>query len=75
MPKTTLLFLIKPKEGRILLGMKRRKFGMGKWNGVGGKLLEGESVRTAAMRETREEIGVRIDEKKLDELFGMLKLL
>ena len=31
---------------------------VGKWNGVGGKLAEGESVEDALLRETREEIAV-----------------
>lgn len=46
------------KEGRILLGMKRRGFGTGKWNGFGGKLHEGETFEVAAVREMQEEAGV-----------------
>lgn len=34
--KVTLLFL--RKDGRILLAMKKRQFGTGKWNGVKGKV-------------------------------------
>lgn len=40
--------------------MKKRGFGTGKWNGVGGKLEPGESVEDAARREAEEEIGVRV---------------
>jgi ADP-ribose pyrophosphatase YjhB (NUDIX family) len=65
MQKTTLLFLYKPKEKEILLGMKKRRFGEGKWNGVGGKLNEGETVKDALVRETKEEINVEIDSKDL----------
>jgi 8-oxo-dGTP pyrophosphatase MutT (NUDIX family) len=36
--------------------MKKRGFGEGRWNGVGGKLDEGESAEQAAIRETKEEI-------------------
>ena len=54
------------KEGNrfseICLAMKKRGFGVGKWNGTGGKLLEGESVEQSAVRETEEEINVRIKE-------------
>jgi hypothetical protein len=33
--QATLLFLI--KDQKILLAMKKRGFGKGRWNGVGGK--------------------------------------
>jgi 8-oxo-dGTP diphosphatase len=38
--------------------MKKRGFGAGKWNGVGGKVEPGETPEEAAIRECREEIGV-----------------
>ena len=44
----------------MLLAMKKRGFGVGKWNGVGGKVATGESVPEAIIREASEEIGVRI---------------
>ncbi len=40
--------------------MKKRGLGVGWWNGFGGKTDNGESVEVAAVRETREEIGVEI---------------
>lgn len=43
------------RDGRMLLGMKKRGFGAGKWNGFGGKLTDGESAETAARRELFEE--------------------
>lgn len=43
---------------RVLLGMKKRGFGAGRWNGFGGKLLEGETIMDALMREMKEEVGV-----------------
>jgi 8-oxo-dGTP pyrophosphatase MutT (NUDIX family) len=46
------------KEGRILLGMKRRGFGTGKWNDFGGKVHVGETFAVAAAREMQEEAGV-----------------
>lgn len=48
------------KEGKILLGMKKRGFGMGRWNGFGGKVEEGETIEEAAKRETLEECGIVI---------------
>lgn len=56
MKHVTLLFL--RKEGHILLAMKKRGFGVGKWNGVGGKVEPGETPEAAAIRECQEEINV-----------------
>lgn len=70
----TLVFLVKRASGKvaeICLAMKKRGFGLGRWNGVGGKVKTeaGESVEVAAERETEEEIGVDIkDLKKVAEL-------
>lgn len=60
--KTTLCYLLQDNE--ILLAMKKRGFGTGKWNGVGGKVEKNESVLYAAKREAREEIGVEIQDLK-----------
>lgn len=57
------------ENGRILLAMKKRGFGAGKWNGVGGKLEAGETVEEAAKREALEEIGVTITDM---EKFGVI---
>jgi len=46
------------KDGRVLLIRKKRGLGAGKINGPGGKLERGETAHDAAIRETREEIGV-----------------
>jgi mutator protein MutT len=56
MKKVTILFLLRGDE--ILLAMKKRGFGAGKWNGCGGKVEAGETVQQAAIREAQEEIGV-----------------
>ncbi|MDD4785472.1 MAG: 8-oxo-dGTP diphosphatase [Candidatus Shapirobacteria bacterium] len=56
MKQATLLFLI--KDNQILLAMKKRGFGQGRWNGAGGKPKEGETIIETAIRETQEEIGV-----------------
>lgn len=54
--RRTLLFLV--KDGQILLAMKKRGFGAGRWNGVGGKLDADETIEQAMIRECQEEIGV-----------------
>jgi 8-oxo-dGTP pyrophosphatase MutT (NUDIX family) len=46
------------REGEVLLARKKRGFGVGKWNGVGGKPEPGETIDETAIRETEEEIGV-----------------
>ena len=56
MKQATLLFLI--KDNQILLAMKKRGFGEGRWNGVGGKPDVGESIKAAVVRECIEEIQV-----------------
>ena len=54
--RRTLLFLRRGDE--LLLAMKKRGFGAGKWNGVGGKLEPNECLEQALVRECQEEIGV-----------------
>ena len=44
----TLLFVLTP--GKVLLGMKKRGFGKGRWNGFGGKVQEGETIEDGAIR-------------------------
>ncbi len=70
--QATLVFLIKKSDletQEICLAMKKRGFGMNKWNGVGGKVEPGESIEQAAIRETEEEISVTIkDIVKVAEL-------
>jgi 8-oxo-dGTP pyrophosphatase MutT (NUDIX family) len=36
--------------------MKKRGFGEGRWNGVGGKVEPGESIEAALIREAKEEV-------------------
>ena len=60
----TLCLLTRP--GQILLGLKKRGFGKGYWNGFGGKVHTGETIKAAAIREVQEEAGLRV--KKLREV-------
>lgn len=46
------------KNNRILLALKKRGFGKGKWNGTGGKPVPGETPPETAIRETEEEIRI-----------------
>ncbi|MFT7615864.1 MAG: 8-oxo-dGTP pyrophosphatase MutT (NUDIX family) [Candidatus Woesearchaeota archaeon] len=49
----------------ILLGYKKRGFGSGKYNGFGGKPESGESLLDCVIRETKEEVNITLDPKKL----------
>ena len=69
----TLIFLIKRTDGEIkdiCLAMKKRGFGMNRWNGIGGKVDDQkETIEDAAKRETKEEVGVIVKElNKVAEL-------
>lgn len=46
------------KDGKVLLGMKKRGHGEGYWNGFGGKRNEDETLMESALREIKEEAGV-----------------
>ncbi|TSC97829.1 MAG: 7,8-dihydro-8-oxoguanine triphosphatase [Parcubacteria group bacterium Greene0714_21] len=60
--KKILTLCIVHKGDKVLLGMKKRGFGQGKWNGFGGKLKEGEGLVEAMKREVREEAGISLKE-------------
>ncbi len=57
MSKQTTLCIVH-QHPKVLLGMKKRGFGEGRWNGFGGKVNEGESVEEAVRRELEEEAGI-----------------
>jgi len=69
----TLVFLVKKSKGSIkdvCLAIKKRGFGMNRWNGVGGKVDEqNENIGDAAKREAKEEISVDVkDLRKVAKL-------
>lgn len=55
--RTTLCFVFN-EHAQVLMILKKRGQGQGKWNGPGGKLLDGENPRDAAIRECFEETGI-----------------
>ncbi len=59
--KKILTLCLATRDGMVLLGMKKRGFGMGRWNGFGGKVESGETIIDAAKREMLEECGVSIE--------------
>jgi 8-oxo-dGTP diphosphatase len=61
MQNATLCLLIRGHPiDEILLGMKKARFGAGKYNGFGGKVEDGETIAEATVREMREETGVDV---------------
>ncbi|NUM25202.1 MAG: 8-oxo-dGTP diphosphatase [Candidatus Buchananbacteria bacterium] len=56
---TTLSFLIR-NNSELLLTLKKRGFGQGKWNTPGGKVEAGESAEASAIREIKEEVGIDV---------------
>lgn len=60
MPNKLLTLCIVHQDERVLLGMKKRGFGAGRWNGFGGKVGREEEIEDAARRELREEAGIEV---------------
>ena len=50
--------------------MKKRGFGVGRWNGFGGKIEQGETIEQGVMRELFEEVGIK---DGVLEKFGVLE--
>src|SRR3989344_4954019 len=48
------------QNSKVLLGMKRRGFGAGRWNGFGGKPLPRETIEESLRREIQEEAGIEV---------------
>lgn len=51
-PNKLLTLVLIHQNTRLLLGMKKRGFGVGRWNGFGGKVQPGETILEAAERYT-----------------------
>lgn len=66
MQELTLSYLV--RDDSVCLGLKKRGFGEGNWNGYGGKLEEGETPHEAAIREIKEESGVKVEMKELKKV-------
>ena len=58
MKKLLFTLCIVHKNPLVLLGMKKRGFGHGRWNGFGGKVADKESIENSAKRELKEEAGI-----------------
>lgn len=65
--RDTSLVFIRRKDGAILLARKRRGMGVSKWNGFGGKIEKGETMRECAIRELYEESHLKGRPEDLEE--------
>ena len=63
MKQLTLVFLVRSDE--VLLAMKKRGFGAGRWNGLGGKVAENELIEAAMKREAYEEAAVKPEQYQM----------
>merc|ERR1712176_1416433 len=55
----SLIYARRPQQKNVLLGMKKRGFGSGKFNGFGGKLEASETIEESVIRELYEESGLQ----------------
>lgn len=55
------------KDDKVLLGLKKRGFGEGLWNGFGGKVDPGEEIVDAAVREVQEECGLIVRRDDMEQ--------
>lgn len=62
----TLVFL--RTTNQILLGLKKRGFGINKWNGFGGKVEPHEGILDAAVRELKEESYMNVKKHDLKNI-------
>ena len=74
--KEVVIFLLKKEDNvtKVLLGLKAKKLGDGKRNGYGGGIKKNESLREAALRELKQELGVEAESSDLNEQ-GFLDIL
>lgn len=71
--KISVLIFLRDRQGRFLLLQRAKEPNKGMWSPIGGKLEMGlgESPFECAIRETEEEVGIKISEADL-HLFSMV---
>lgn len=58
MSKLEMTLCLLKRNNQVLLAQKNKNFGAGKYNGIGGKIKDNETIEEAMIRETQEEINV-----------------
>ena len=62
-PSVGIVVILKNKN-KLLLGKRLVKHGFGEWGLIGGRLELGESFKECAIRETKEETGIKLSRPK-----------
>ncbi len=83
MNKYTICFI--KQDSKVLLLNRENPRWMGRWNGIGGKIEQGETPDTCVLREVYEETGIKltnviykgtintiIDNEKADEIYAFI---
>tara|TARA_Y100000310_G_scaffold180641_1_gene180564 strand:- start:373 stop:924 length:552 start_codon:yes stop_codon:yes gene_type:complete len=68
MNQATLCILTNKESNKLLLGMKKRGFGQGKYNGFGGKIEPNETIEEAAVRELHEEANIKASPENIEKV-------
>jgi 8-oxo-dGTP diphosphatase len=70
MAKATIVYIVDPDLGEVLMAKKVRKVGIGYYFGYGGKIEDGESPEDCTVRETKKESGgtIVLDKSKLQAI-------
>jgi ADP-ribose pyrophosphatase YjhB (NUDIX family) len=66
--------VVADEDGRILLGRREIEPASGRWTLPGGFLEEGESLQQGAIRETLEEVGLRVALRRLLGIYSLVPL-
>lgn len=72
--RAVLIYVIKDKQVLLIYGKQPYAPHYQKYNGLGGKIEQGETTQAAAIRETRQEGGLTVREEHLDHV-GQIRFL
>lgn len=70
MAKATIVYIVDPDLGEVLMAKKVRKVGIGYYFGYGGEIEDGESPEDCTVRETKKESRrtIVLDKNKLEAI-------
>lgn len=71
-PGVNVSVIIINDQGKVLLGQRRSGIFAGSWGLPGGKVELGETLLQAALRETNEETGLRVESLRLTSVSDIL---